>query len=147
MMRVICGIYEQSYGKVWINGIELGSWTSPGDFGGTRGRVTPAWWFDYMTQYGVLKMWSLDAEGAYIDGSSVSGTTLRDLDIVAGQPVTVRIGIKPDAEHPGGFNLFGRGFGNYPQDLMLRFHYAGPAQGNRGLDSIRAASAGQGGTT
>ena len=22
MMRVICGIYEQSYGKVWINGID-----------------------------------------------------------------------------------------------------------------------------
>jgi predicted transcriptional regulator len=39
------------------------------------------------------------------------------------EPVTVRIGVKPDAEHAGGFNLFGRSFGNYEQDLTLRLYY------------------------
>jgi predicted transcriptional regulator len=29
---------------VWANGVELGAWTCPGDFGGERGRLTPAWW-------------------------------------------------------------------------------------------------------
>jgi predicted transcriptional regulator len=24
------------------------------------------------------------------------------------------------AEHPGGINIFGRGFGNYDQDIVLR---------------------------
>ena len=29
---------------VWVNGIEIGTWTSPGDFGDVRGKFTPAWW-------------------------------------------------------------------------------------------------------
>ncbi len=29
---------------VRVNGVELGTWTSPGDFGGERGRLTPDWW-------------------------------------------------------------------------------------------------------
>jgi predicted transcriptional regulator len=28
--------------------------------------------------------------------------------------------VKEDAEHPGGINIFGRGFGNYDQDIVLR---------------------------
>jgi predicted transcriptional regulator len=32
----------------------------------------------------------------------------------------VRIGVKDDAENRGGFNLFGRTFGNYEQDVVLR---------------------------
>ena len=31
-----------------------------------------------------------------------------------------RIGVKPEARHPGGINIFGRGFGNYDQDIVLR---------------------------
>ena len=30
------------------------------------------------------------------------------------------IEVKPDARHPGGVNIFGRGFGNYDQDIILR---------------------------
>ena len=29
---------------LWINGVEVGTWTCPGDFGGQRGRLTPEWW-------------------------------------------------------------------------------------------------------
>lgn len=29
---------------VWINNHEVGTWTSPSDFGGERGVLTPAWW-------------------------------------------------------------------------------------------------------
>ena len=29
---------------------------------------------------------------------------------------------KEDARHPGGINIFGRGFGNYDQDIVLRLH-------------------------
>ena len=28
--------------------------------------------------------------------------------------------VKEDAKHPGGINIFGRGFGNYDQDIVLR---------------------------
>ena len=40
-----------------------------------------------------------------------------------GEPIVVRIGVRPDAENVGGLNLFGREFGNYPQDLGLRLEY------------------------
>ena len=31
--------------------------------------------------------------------------------------------MRPDAQNVGGLNLFGREFGNYPQDLGLRVEY------------------------
>lgn len=108
---------------VWINGVEVATWTSPGDFGAKRGALNPSWWIDHMTQYGMLKIWSVDTDGSFIDGTPASEVTIAHAMVVPNQPITVRIGVKPDAEHQGGFNLFGRGFGNYPQDLVLRLHY------------------------
>ena len=109
---------------LWINGVEVGTWTCPGDFGGKRGRLNPAWWNDHSTQFGVLKVWSVNGDGAYIDGMRLSDVTVKDIMVVPQQPITVRIGNKPDARHIGGFNLFGKGFGNYEQDLLLRLHYS-----------------------
>lgn len=109
--------------SVCLNGVQIGTWTSPGDMGGRRGRLNPAWWNDHDTQYGFLKVWSVDDTGSYIDGTVLSDTVIGDIMVAPRQPVTVRIGVNPDAEHVGGFNLFGRGFGNYEQDLTLRLHY------------------------
>lgn len=108
---------------LWINGVEVGTWTCPGDFGGKRGRLNPPWWNDHGTQFGVLKVWSVTTEGSYIDGMRLSDVTVREVMVMPQQPVTIRIGNKPDAQHIGGFNLFGKGFGNYEQDLILRLHY------------------------
>ncbi|MGQ9541563.1 MAG: ArsR/SmtB family transcription factor [Armatimonadota bacterium] len=109
---------------LWINGVEVGTWTCPGDFGGKRGRLNPHWWNNHGTQFGVLKVWSVSRDGSYIDGIYLSDVTVKDVMVLPQQPVTVRIGNKPDAKHIGGFNLFGKGFGNYEQDLLLRLHYA-----------------------
>ena len=108
---------------VWVNGTEIGTWTSPGDFGGERGRYTPAWWETKDTQYGVLKRWRVTDEGATIDGVASSPVRLEDLALQRGAPIRVRIGLKPDAAHRGGVNLFGRRFGNYHQDIGLRLEY------------------------
>lgn len=108
---------------VWINGVEIGSWTSPGDFGGERGRYTPEWWESKDTQYGVLKRWRVTDEGASIDGVTLSAITLADLDLGSGEPIRIRVGVRPDAAHAGGLNLFGRDFGNYQQDLVLLMEY------------------------
>lgn len=43
--------------SVWVNGVHLGEWTAPGDFGGTRGRLTPGRWEEKDSQFGVLKRW------------------------------------------------------------------------------------------
>lgn len=112
---------------VWINGVEVGTWTSPADFGGEPGRLTPDWWTPRNTQYGLLKFWHVNEEKSELDGMLVSGVTIRDLKLAEAPFIGVRIGIKPDAEHIGGINLFGNRFGNYPQDLVLRigYRYAG----------------------
>lgn len=108
---------------VWINDVHLGDWTCPGDFGGTRGRLTPSWWEEKDSQFGVLKRWRVTESGTTIDGVRLSGVRLDDLGLRAGEPIRVRIGVRPEAVHVGGINIFGRGFGNYPQDLELRVEY------------------------
>lgn len=108
---------------VWLNQTEIGTWTCPGDFGAKRGHLNPGWWIDHMTQYGALKIWSVDSEGTALDGTPVSDVTLARAGVRPNLPLSLRIGVKPDADHPGGFNLFGKGFGNYAQDLVLRLHY------------------------
>ncbi len=108
---------------LWVNGFEVGTWICPGDFGGRRGLLNPDWWIDHCTQYGVQKIWSIDKEGTFVDGTRVSDVNLGGTLIAPGQPISIRIGVKPDAPHHGGFNLFGAGFGNYAQDLILRLHY------------------------
>jgi predicted transcriptional regulator len=126
---------------VWVNGVEIGTWTSPGDLGGKRGRLNPPWWNDHCTQHGLLKVWSVDMDGCYVDGSLVSNVTLADVRLAPKQSVDVRIGVKPDAENPGGFNLFGRGFGNYEQDLVLRLHFTGrKTNGALAEDNARVAA-------
>jgi predicted transcriptional regulator len=114
--------------SVWVNGTHLGAWTSPSDFGGTRGRLTPAWWEEKDSQFGVLKRWRVTASGTSIDGVALSDVAIDALGLRAGEPIVVRLGVRREAQYVGGINLFGREFGNYPEDMGLRLEYdtAGP---------------------
>lgn len=103
-----------------VNGTHVATWTSPGDFGDKRGVFTPAWWKLAGSQYGKLKTWRINGEGTYVDGLRVSDVTLTDLEVDRHRSIRVRIGVRDDAEHPGGLNIFGRGFGNYDQDITMR---------------------------
>jgi predicted transcriptional regulator len=106
-----------------INGVEIGTWTSPSDFGGERGRLTPQWWSVDQTNYGVLKRWRVTTSGSFIDGAALSGVTLADLNLSASHHIDVRIAVKPDSRNVGGLNLFGRKFGNHAQDIVMRTQY------------------------
>lgn len=108
---------------LWLNGIELGTWSSPGDFGGQRGLLTPEWWENWNSQYGLLKVWTVNGSGSFVDGRRVGEATLDAINLAAGSSISVRIGVKPDARNVGGINIFGRHFGNYPQDIVLRLRY------------------------
>ena len=108
---------------LWINGIEAGTWTCPSDFGGRRGKLNPDWWEDKNSQYGNLKNWHIDETGTYLDGLQVSGRGIEAYALAEGPYVSVRIGIKEDAEHVGSVNIFGNCFGDYPQDLVMRLKY------------------------
>jgi len=107
-----------------VNGTEIGTWTSPGDFGDKRGVYTPSWWKLKGSQYGKLKSWRVTTAGTYVDGVKISPVSLADIDLENHHSIRLRIAVKPDAAHPGGINIFGRGFGNYDQDIVLRLETA-----------------------
>jgi len=107
---------------VAVNGKDVGTWTSPGDFGDKRGVYTPDWWKLKGSQYGKLKSWRINRDGTYVDGLKISPVSLKDLDVETHHSIRLKIGVKADARHPGGINIFGRGFGNYDQDIVLRLH-------------------------
>jgi predicted transcriptional regulator len=111
---------------VWINDHRIGTFTSPADFGGQRGLLTPPWWDSRNSQYGLLKEWRVEKTGSYVDGVRVSDVTIDDIAVDRSRHVAVRVGVAHDAAHVGGLNLFGRRFGNYPQDLVLRLRYHRP---------------------
>lgn len=111
---------------MWINGVEIGTWTSPADFGGERGLLTPTWWETKDSQYGLLKRWSVTPEGSYIDGKDMSSVPIEDLRLHEKPFIEVRIGVKPDALNVGGLNLFGESFGNYPQPIVLKVDFIQP---------------------
>lgn len=108
---------------LWINDVEVGYWTCPSDFGDQRGLLSPSWWENWNSQYGLLKVWRVDCSGSYVDDTPISGVCLQDLHLDSQPLISVKIGVKPDAEHVGGINIFGRQFGNYPQDIVLRLTY------------------------
>lgn len=105
---------------LWLNGIAVGSWTSPGDFGDRPGRHSPsAWWDSRFTQYGKLKTWRVDVQGSFLDGVQVSEVTLADLNLEG--TFSLRLGVAEDAQNVGGMNLFGKGFGDYGQGLRVKY--------------------------
>ncbi len=108
---------------LWINDCEVGTWTCPADFGGQRGVLTPAWWDNRDSQYGLLKRWLINSEASFVDGRGCGALTIDKLHLSSRRVISVRLGVKPDALHVGGVNLFGRAFGNYAQDLTLRLEY------------------------
>lgn len=108
---------------VWINGVDCGTWTSPGDLGARRGRLNPPSVQNGSTQYGIWVTWAVDGEGCRVNGELVGDTKIEDLHLMEESFVRVRLGNRPDARYVGGFNLFGRHFGDYDQDLVLTVEY------------------------
>jgi len=109
--------------SIWMNERQIGTWTCPSDFGGHRGALTPGWWEDDKSQYGLLKVWKVTRDGSYVDGVKVSDVTCSHLKLDQQPFIAVRIGVRADAEHVGGINLFGSRFGNYPQHLLMTLNY------------------------
>ena len=106
--------------NISINDKLIAVWTAPGDYGDRRGKYTPDWWKLAGSQYGHLKSFRVTADGTYVDGMHVSDITLSDLELDDHRSIRVRIAVPDEAKNPGGLNIFGRGFGNYDQDIVLR---------------------------
>ncbi|TCL68164.1 ArsR family transcriptional regulator [Rhizobium sp. BK251] len=109
--------------SIWVNGLKAGHWTSPGDYGDRRGLYSPAWWKLSGSQYGKLKTWTIDDKGTWIDGAMVSTQTIASLGIPDHHSIRFRIGIDEKAANPGGMNIFGKGFGDFDQDLVMSIYF------------------------
>ncbi len=109
---------------LFINDIEIGTFTCPGDFGGRRGRYTPEWWSLGSTQFGVLKCWQINKEGSFIDYSLLSNVNIHDIFKNYTKPyLSFKIGVKKDAKNVGGINIFGEKFGDYPTGILIKVTY------------------------
>ena len=67
----------------------------------------------------MLVNWELRKDGCYVNEVHVKDVTVDQLGLNQKSFVTVRIGNKPDAKYIGGFNIFGKTFGDYEQDIVL----------------------------
>ncbi len=108
---------------LWLNKVEVCTYVSPGDFGDKCGKFTPLWWKLEGSQYGILKHFSVTEEGSFIDEEKVSDVKLSDLNLADHHSIRVAVGVKEDAVHVGGMNIFGKGFGNYDQGIILRSYF------------------------
>ncbi|GGA32931.1 ArsR/SmtB family transcription factor [Paenibacillus physcomitrellae] len=118
--------YDNNYPSdihFYLNGVELGYWTSPGDFGDTRGTFNPDWWPPHLNQYGMLKLIRINQEGSFIDGCRISDVTLDQIGLDYKSELTFRLGVTEESANKRGMTIYGKHFGNYGQDLMARILY------------------------
>lgn len=106
-----------------LNGLLLGSWTSPGDYADAKGILTPSWWFPAWNQYGLLKLLSINNYGTFIDGIQISDVSLNDLKLNYKSDLIFKLSVPEDAKHVGGLTIFGKNFGNYNQGMNIRIIY------------------------
>ena len=107
----------------YVNGVEIGSWTSPGDFGEIRGTFNPEWWPPQLNQYGMLKLIRINKDGSYIDGCRISDVSLDQIQLDYKSDITFRIAVTDKSVNKRGLTIFGKHFGNYSQDLLARVLY------------------------
>lgn len=109
---------------VSVNGAEIATYRSPGDYGARRGKLTPPAWTNGRTQYGVLKSFSVREDGGYLDGELVNKDIgLKQLRLQEAPYISLKIEIKEDAKHIGGINIFGEQYGDYPQGIEMTLVY------------------------
>ena len=107
-----------------VNGTELCTWRCPGDFGDRYGKFTPDWWFSESTKYGLLVNLSVKKSGVYLNEHLVNKhIKVSDLHLTEGNRTTFCIRVKKDAEHVGGFNIFGEKFGDHAQAIVFTVIY------------------------
>lgn len=103
-----------------LNGIFLGYWTSPGDYGEPKGLLTPSWWYDDLGQFGLLKRLTINDRGTFVDGLQISAVTVDKLELDHQSEMSFCLGVPESATNCGGLTLFGKGFGNYNQGIRIK---------------------------
>ena len=108
---------------IMINNKDACMHTCKGDYGGMRGILTPEWWPNNFTQYGDLVIVEINNDGTFLNHRLVSALKLSDLELEKNKPVELTIENRKDCLHFGGFNIFGKNFGNIKQDIKMVVTY------------------------
>lgn len=106
---------------LWVNGVEVGSVLLEAGNDKELAVFTPAWWQTKPCHGEMVKL-SITEEGCSINKKKVSEHTADELLALQRDFLSLRIGVKPDAEHINGFFLFGKDFGRYSMDLKAKFY-------------------------
>ena len=106
-----------------LNGKKITVIHVKGDYGDRKGTYNPDWWSGGLTQHGEFVRIRINHEGCYLNNTRVSDETLESLGLADGYHFRMVLRIDPKAEHVGGMNLFGKHFGDYSQDIVLKVEY------------------------
>lgn len=120
-----CSIWPSDI-HFFINDINVGSWTSPGDYADSNGILTPSWWFPNWNQYGLLKLLTVNKFGTFIDGLKISDITIEDIALNYKSDIIFKLAVPKETKHVGGLTIFGKNFGNYNQGINIRIVYELP---------------------
>lgn len=102
-----------------LNGISLGYWTSPGDFGDRPGASAPEWQGGFTSKYGTLLQIVVNGEGTFFGIERTADVTVNDIAATNMKHFRFRVESPEGAANPGGFNIFGKGFGDYGQHILF----------------------------
>ena len=106
-----------------LNGKKIATIHVKGDYGDRRGTYNPEWWPKHITQHGEYVCIRMKKDGIYLNNSLVSRETIDSLGMRDGYSFKMLLGVDPNAEHVGGMNLFGKYFGDYSQDIIMKVEY------------------------
>ena len=108
----------------WINNVKIVTHRCEGDYGDRAGHLNPDWWPNCNTQYGKIVNILVNEQGVSVNGSLLNRKVkIDDLKLSDGDRISLKFGNESTAEYIGGFNVFGREFGDYPQDIILQLFY------------------------
>lgn len=108
----------------YINNKKILTYTSPGDFGGRKGKFAPDFQSLNSSQFGLLKNIIVNKNGVYLENTKIdSNITIDDLKINESNCIKLKIESNLNDENPGGFNIFGKGSGDFQQDIEMNVIY------------------------
>ncbi|MDE5891931.1 MAG: helix-turn-helix domain-containing protein [Acetatifactor sp.] len=122
-----CPEYNEDYPSdihFSINGINLGMWVSPGDFGARKWFLCPSLCPELLIHYGLVNTLIINNEGCFIDGTNkISDVTIQDLNLNYNSYISFRFEVPKDTANVGGCTLFGEDFGDYSQAIRVKAYY------------------------
>ena len=106
-----------------MNNIKLCEYTCTGDFGDRKGYITKTP-LPLGTQYGQMVNIKITNTGVYLNEILVNkDVKLFSLSLTQGKKFLFKIECPKDVEHVGGFNLFGKYYGDFEQDIRFTAIY------------------------